>query len=536
MLYTESSINNAINIGRDHIDNFQLESNEGTKRTKDKFRTLAISQRNNYVKKQMEDFGDLKLKLIDEITERYNRLLPEDKTAQGNSMESNVNSLFELVNLNSNMSDSFKLGIDYLLARLSNETSLEEFNAILNEFITKFREYGIELTVNDFKYTMFTEKYMDEFFKHANFDELKYVFEKIYFTCPDIKLQMKMNLSFIISKYSNKLSNVVNKLIEEKNKEFNVDKNTYMQKYLDTRVEYGSFIEKDEYNNAKKFLENKYKVDDFLDSSPLKNKNFELFVEDNFGELDDILKDRYNNALLDLYLTLGELKKYYSYEFIITDLLERYKKREDAKKSVVEKKKEIDKAEKERIKHYHEYLRATGKGLFAVKNEAKKNDAMLKINETVKKLNTLNDEYKDLTLTNNLNTLNESCTIYDLFMLTLTSFTFLEKVFTSNEEFVGDLKYIIHEYLRFLYNPVNAFIRKVNALVDFNISNIITEKFKILDLTIDDTMITKDTIDATLDSLRTINLIQNVDKSSISFEQIKVLCDMDQIISSNKVE
>ena len=149
MLYTESSINNAINIGKDHIENFQLESNEGTKRTKDKFRTLAISQRNNYVKKQMEDFGDLKLKLIDEITERYNRLLPEDKTAQGNSMESNVNSLFELVNLNSNMSDSFKLGIDYLLARLSNETSLEEFNSILNEFITKFREYGIELTVND---------------------------------------------------------------------------------------------------------------------------------------------------------------------------------------------------------------------------------------------------------------------------------------------------------------------------------------------------------------------------------------------------
>ena len=95
MLYTESSINNAINIGKDHIENFQLESNEGTKRTKDKFRTLAISQRNNYVKKQMEDFGDLKLKLIDEITERYNRLLPEDKTAQGNSMESNVKELFE---------------------------------------------------------------------------------------------------------------------------------------------------------------------------------------------------------------------------------------------------------------------------------------------------------------------------------------------------------------------------------------------------------------------------------------------------------
>ena len=536
MKYNESSISKAIEIGTNHIDNFQLESDEGTKRTKTKFRTVAIGQRNNYVKKQMEDFSDLKLKLLDEIKERYEKLMPVNKTEEFNTMESNVNSLFDLVNLNSCMSDSFKLGLDYSLAKISNDTSLEEFNAILNEFITKFREFGIELTINDFKYTMFTEDYMKAFFKNASFDELRTVFEHLYFKCPDIKLQMKMNLSFIISKYSNKLSNVVKKKIESMNTELGTTKDNYLETYLNKRIEFGTLESQDEYLNTKLFLDSKYKIEDFLDDCPTKYKDYELFIEGAFDGFDAIVKDRYNNALLDLYLTLGELKKYYSYEFIITDLLERYKKREDAKKSVVEKKKEIDEAEKERIKHYHEYLRATGKGLFAVKNEAKKNDAMLKINETVKKLNTLNDEYKDLTLTNNLNTLNESCTIYDLFMLTLTSFTFLEKVFTSNEEFVGDLKYIIHEYLRFLYNPVNAFIRKVNALVDFNISNIITEKFKILDLTIDDTMITKDTIDATLDSLRTINLIQNVDKSSISFEQIKVLCDMDQIISSNKVE
>ena len=201
MKYDDSSIKKAIEIGTGHIDNFQLESEEGTKRTKAKFRTVAIGQRNNYVKKQMEDFSDLKLKLLDEIKSRYERLMPEDKTATFNSMESNVKALFELVNLNSCMSDSFKLGLDYSLAKISNDTSLEEFNAILNDFITKFREFGIELTINDFKYTMFTEEYMNAFFKNSSFDELREVFEHIYFKCPDIKLQMKMNLSFIISKY-----------------------------------------------------------------------------------------------------------------------------------------------------------------------------------------------------------------------------------------------------------------------------------------------------------------------------------------------
>ena len=534
MKFNESSISKAIEIGTNHIDNFQLESDEGTKRTKTKFRTVAIGQRNNYVKKQMEDFSDLKLKLLDEIKDRYEKLMPANKMDEFKSMEANVNSLFELVNLNSCMSDSFKLGLDYSLAKLSNDTSLEEFNAILDEFITKFREFGIELTINDFKYTMFTEDYMKSYFKNASFDELTSVFEHIYFKCPDIKLQMKMNLAFIISKYSNKLSSVVKKRIETKNTELGTTRGNYMETYLNKRIEFGTKESQDEYLNTKLFLDSKYKIEDFLDDCPTKYKDYELFIEGPFDGFDTIVKDRYNNSLLDLYLTVGELKKYYNYEFIIKDLLERNKNKENAKNDLVAKKKEIDKAEKLRIKYYHEYLKASGVGLFAIKNESKKNDAMLKMNETVKNLNQLNEEYKDLTLTNNLNTLSESCTLYDLFLISLTSFTFLEKCFVGKEEFVGELSDIITDYLRFIYNPVNAFIRKINALVDYNISDIVTDKYKILDLTVNDTMLTSDGIDATVDSLKTINLIQNVDKSSISFDDIKVLFDMNQIIYLNK--
>ena len=531
MKYSDSSINKAIEIGTGHINNFQLESAEGTKRTKAKFRTLAISQRNNYVKKQIEEFSDLKLKLLDEIKNRYNSLMPINNTSTFNSMESNVKNLFELVIFNSCMSDSFKLGLDYYLAKLSNETSLEDFNSILNDFINKFNEYGIQLSIDDFKYTMFTEKYMLSFFDNSSFDELRNVFEHIYFKCPDIKLQMKMNLSFIISKYSNKLSNIVKKKIEDKNSELGTNKDDYLNKYLNARIELGTKESQDEFINTNLFLDGKYKIDDFLDTSPMKNKNYELFIEGAFDGFDSIVKDRYNSSLLDLYLTINELKKYYTYEFIIKDLLQRYKNKDNVKNDVANKKKEIDKAEKERIKYYHSYLKASGIGIFAFKNEAKRNDAMLKINETVKNLNKLYEEYKDLTMTNNLNSLNESCTIYDLFMISLTSFTFIEKCFVNKEEFVGELSDIVSDYLRFIYNPINAFIRKVNVLIDFDIANIITEKFKILDLTITDAMLSSDGIDATIDSLKTINLIQNVDKSNISFNDIKVLYDMNQILN-----
>ena len=47
-------------------------------------------------------------------------------------------------------------------------------------------------------------------------------------------------------------------------------------------------------------------------------------------------------------------------------------------------------------------------------------------------------------------------------------------------------------------------------------------------------MLNSEGIDATIDSLKTINLIQNVDKSNISFDDIKVLCDMNQILNLNR--
>ena len=531
--FSDSSIRNVIDISKNHIENFQLDSTEGTKRTKAKFRTMAISQRNSYVRKKIEEFSDLKLKVIDELKNRYNQLMPVENESF-KKLDSYSEKLFKLVNLKSCMSDSFKLGLDFYVAKISNETSLEEFISIIDDFIKKFSEYGIELSIKDFNYTMFTEQFMEIYFNNSSFDKLREVFESIYFKCPDIKLQMKLNFSFIISKYSNKLSNVVKKIVKNMSDELKVDDNNYFDNYLNVRIDLGTKMAQDPYINTKLFLDGKYKIDDFLDSSPMKAKYYELFIEGSFDGFDNIVKDRYNNSLLDLYLTINELKKYYTYEFIINDLLEKYKNKDNVKGEITAKKKEIDKNEKLRIKYYHEYLKASGKGLFAIKNENKKKDAMLKINETVKNLNKLNDEYKDLTLTSNLNTLNESCTIYDLFLISLTSFTFLEKCFEGKEEFVGELSDIVHDYLRFIYNPVNAFIRKINVLTEYDIANIITEKFKILDLTLTDTMLTNDGIDATIDSLQTINLIQNVDKSSISFDQIKVLCDMKKIVDLYK--
>ena len=47
-------------------------------------------------------------------------------------------------------------------------------------------------------------------------------------------------------------------------------------------------------------------------------------------------------------------------------------------------------------------------------------------------------------------------------------------------------------------------------------------------------MIDKDNIDSTIDTLRFINLIQNIEESSISLDTIDNIYQMDKIVSINR--
>ena len=180
---------------------------------------------------------------------------------------------------------------------------------------------------------------------------------------------------------------------------------------------------------------------------------------------------------------------------------------------------------------YKEYIKATGVGFLARKNEVKMKNSMLKMNEQIKKLNLLYEEFYDLEITNNLNKLNDSSSIYDLLMMSLSSFDFLEEKFTNNEEFNNiSLEECVEEYFKFIFNPNNIFLRKVNVLVEYNIAEIVSDKYRLLNLNVTEEMVNKENIDSTMESVSFINLIQNIEKSDISLEKIKNLDEMLNIV------
>lgn len=529
----ELSIVKEINIDKVHIDNFKMETEQGTKRVKEKFHKEAVISRNNYINKENAKFSNYKILLENEMVKRIKRLMPLDRTEEYLKEEKRVNELFELVKLNCNISDNFKLKLDYIVSSFEN-TSLDEMNILIKKFIDIFKSFGINLSINDFKYTMFCEMYMKSYFKDYKFSSMTKTFESIYFKCPDIKLQLKMNLTDILNKYKKDISKYLDSYHEKCLVDESINDLDVINEYVYTRESLGKKKALDEYYNLKIFLDDKRKIKDYLVGSPTREKNYNTFVED-YNSLTEYSKNSYNAAVSSLYLTLVELKKYYKYEFIIQDLLNRYKDRENAKNSFAAKKKEIDNAEAERISIYKKYLKASGVGLFSRKNETKMKDLMLKMNEQIKKLNDLYDEYYDLEITNNLNSLNESATIYDLFLISLSSFSFIENMFNNNEEFnTNSLESNVDEYFKFIFNPNNNFLRKTNCLVDFNITDIISEKYKLLELNVTSEIINKDNIDSTIDTLSYINLIQNIDESSISLETINNLYQMEKIVSINR--
>ena len=294
-----NSIVEQIGIDRNHIDTFELETNDGTKRTRQRFHANAVEQRNNYVNQQQVIFSRYQVEIENEILNRFKSLMPVDKTAEYDEKQAEVLKLLDVVKLNTNIPDSFKLKLDYIIAFIDEDTSLEDLNKQISDFLDKFQTMGINLTIEDFKYTMFTERYMTSFLEKPEHNVLKETFEKIYFTCPDIKLQLKMNLSHIIKKHEKNIASYVVKLRDEEFLKYQVNSTNVIDKYTEFRNQTGVLIARDEYYNTSLFLEKKKKISDYLEGSAARDKNYNAFaINENYNELSVEAKHNYNSALM----------------------------------------------------------------------------------------------------------------------------------------------------------------------------------------------------------------------------------------------
>lgn len=526
-------IDKEISINSEHINTFKLELESGTKKMKEKFHKSAVKERNEYVEEQIKKFDKYQVEVYRLLKLRVNSLLPSDKSNHYDSLKKNIEKEKQIIVFNnSDYSIDFKLGIFKLISSIdiNDDVSLNTINNTFLNIIKIFEDASIKLTISDFTYSMFTEKYMHVFLdnieKNNRFEEvMKKCFDSIYWECPDIIKHLKLNFWSLLEKYEEKLKIYTDAVSYQLLQKTGYDKNSLIDKYLGNVNKYNLEVSRDEFYNLDSFLSKKKNVLDYLDGSATRVKNLDQFVID--GEFKDIEdSSKFYDNMVELAHTLSVLKLYYRYEFIIKDIQDKYSKK-DANKSVFSNKlKEVKTEEGKRRKIYNDYLKACGKNLFHKVNEEKIKSNKLAINEEILKLDTLYNELHDLEIVGLINKkVNSTDSLYDLFSLSYESYYYLEKMF--NEHFKDSDDYSFEEelnkYFDFIYSPYNDFLKKINGFSMVDVSNVITDKYRLLGINVTNDNISVDNLDSFMDSVNYVKFIDDILKGDLSFDDINVI-------------
>lgn len=526
-------IDKEISINSEHINTFKLELESGTKKMKEKFHKSAVKERNEYVEEQIKKFDKYQVEVYRLLKLRVNSLLPSDKSNHYDSLKKNIEKEKQIIVFNnSDYSIDFKLGIFKLISSIdiNDDVSLNTINNTFLNIIKIFEDASIKLTISDFTYSMFTEKYMHVFLdnieKNNRFEEvMKKCFDSIYWECPDIIKHLKLNFWSLLEKYEEKLKIYTDTVSYQLLQKTGYDKNSLIDKYLGNVNKYNLEVSRDEFYNLDSFLSKKKNVLDYLDGSATRVKNLDQFVID--GEFKDIEdSSKFYDNMVELAHTLSVLKLYYRYEFIIKDIQDKYSKK-DANKSVFSNKlKEVNTEESKRKKIYNDYLKACGKNLFHKVNEEKIKSNKLAINEEILKLDTLYNELHDLEIVELINKkVNSTDSLYDLFSLSYESYYYLEKMF--NEHFKDSDDYSFEEelnkYFDFIYSPYNDFLKKINGFSMVDVSSVITDKYRLLGINVTNDNISVDNLDSFIDSVNYVKFIDDILKGDLSFDDINVI-------------
>lgn len=537
----QDRIKKEIEVNENHINNFPLETETGTKKLKEKFHKKAVEERNAYIEKEIPKFKNYQRTTYQELDNYVKTVFPKDKTQEYDDTRKKIEEIFDIIPyVDEKIALEIKLGFAHIFYELSEKTeaSLTVINQSIRDFINIMKNANIKLTVDDFNYSPFVNSYMTIFLASSdkeNFEEvMQSTFKEIYWECPELIMHIKRNLIMLFKNNYQGLKTYCDKITTEKLQEKGLSKenvlNTYQQELLNLQEK----VDQDEFLNLQIFLGKKRNVDDYTEGAPLRSKSFnQLVIGESYAELKDEEKKVFDTECITLGRHLEVLKEYYNYESIIKDLVARFKKKEESKTKYEAKKKEIDTEEKVREKLYKDYLRASGIGFLAKKNDKKMSELKVKIKEEINKIVTLYKELEELEIDINVGKyLTEGSSVYDVLTTSLSSYLYIENVLVEKFQDIDvdfNLSNYVRRYLKFIYNPNADFLHKITALLDYDISEVISEKYALLGIKVDKEEISQDNIDGTISSVKVTTLVNNIKKSNMSIDQMKLICDINKI-------
>jgi hypothetical protein len=474
-------------------------------------------RKTSYILEQKEEDNknqDLVIKEIESRLKQFSNLKENEEIEKLKNELAKCNVLNEWNPYNTSYE---KMHLDYYLYQLSRyyKDDLDGVNECINKIIESFKKVGITLTIEDFDYNELAREYMGYVLNNASADELKKLFEKLYWKNANIIKLIELNFKSIYLKKEK----LINKYYELRHKEFlNKHKDEELASLMiNLSSKLNETIGKDKCINFNNFINGTYTVAEFNDVSKIKER---------------IFQDNYNKANLDeLLQVLNEYKIIISNKYLFTNMKEKLDKKDTlskAKSSVLKSifneewhlKKINNRRNKKPLfgkKKYDE------KWLFDYKNSI---DSLIKYYDDLD-----NARFDDLVYT----TLNKDSSILEVLKLICSNYLYYvsETLKLDEDQSINDItdKY---NKLKDFVNYNNFYILNNIALLDERqMKELIVNKYQLENITLAIDNLLEDNIDNTIKDVKTLLNYEYLLESKINLEDINLYLEYEKIKSNN---
>lgn len=478
------------------------------------------------------EYTNYKSKILENMQKEYDNMTNAENPVDLENLDAKIAIISSNLYLLNDYKTSYeKMELDKLLfgIRRYYKDNLDNVNSQILECIMKFSKVGIELSSNDFNYSLYVNQYMQVFLKELKKDGVnslvvKQKFEELYWKCPDILIHIELNIRNIYLKNKQQIDKYFEKEKNELLKKMDKTPEEILNIYNELKKRREELIAVNPKFILNKFLLGKLKMKDFEEAKL--NSNYKKILSDNI--IKNINSKETQGNIIKFLNTLYEYRNYLKFKYIIDDIKNNYKQKEMYKKNNLEIKKKI--ADEEKILNQIRKKMSQKTFFWSKKDNSNQlilqNQKILEIEDLYKKLD-LNEFYNKI-----CNDLTDSSTVYEALHLAESYHIYVVKCVIDNDKDITKqgIDNEVEELHKFLENPNHTIINNLTALEDKDVGLLVKDRYRLLDFKIEKEDVSIENLDNLISILENIVNSFYIKIAKIDMKDIDVLLEYNKIL------
>ncbi len=482
----------------------------------------------------LQDAEKINIDIFNAIHERYETIVNIVENSKIGELTKSIESIKDIELFNELNTAYEKLEFDKINNNLDCffEGNLDTVNINIKLFIEKFKDCGITLSADDFNYSQYVNEYMKIFLEETsdgnlNSAKLKEKFDAIYWKCPDIVSHIELNLRYLYNINSKKIE----KLQKDRNdrilKSMSLNKNGLVKRYFELNEELINLKNIDSNGILEKFIFGEWKSKDFSDKEML--SLYTRLCSINYYSASPEKQIEIDKTFGKLLNTLQEYSTYKRYKYILDDLKERCKKKDSFKEEHDNKLKEIHKKEQELLKENEKnkkMIKRKSNPFFIFvrkKLERKIYEFPVASNALIKDIKNLYNELDDSEVNMRIaEFVDDTCTLKYMFKIAISFYSYAYNIIKEHYKNDPEVNVTqeLQELVDFINQPYKVMLNNIKLVEEPNIASIISKKYKILNINIEEADL-EENLDSLIADVERIVNRNNITRSGLKFNDIE---------------